>query len=361
MDFPGRLQRLRADLGASGQDALLVTALANVRYLTGFSGSAGMLLVTGEDTVLLTDGRYDHQARDELHAAGVDARVEIGGPGAQQDAVAVALGGARRLALESTSITWSRQRALAEALGSVELVPTIGIVEKLRRVKDPGEVSRIEAAARIADEALSRVRPSLADQPTERAFAAALDLEMRLLGASSSSFETIVASGPNAAMPHARPTDRVIRKGELVVVDFGAVVDGYCSDMTRTLCDGSPGRGLGQEILAVVRASQAAGVEAVRAGVPAASVDRACRDVIESAGWGGAFVHGTGHGVGLEIHEAPSLGAKSPDMLEAGSVVTIEPGVYLPGEVGARIEDAVVVTEAGCRVLTNSPKELATV
>jgi Xaa-Pro aminopeptidase len=235
----------------------------------------------------------------------------------------------------------------------------MGLVEALRRVKDPGEVDRIAAAAAIADAALAAVRPLLAQGCTEQEFSLALDTEMRRGGAQGPSFETICAAGPNAAKPHHRPSNRTIHAGEPVVVDFGAVVDGYCSDMTRTVWVGDLVDPVLRRVVEVVHASQAAGVAAAAAGVTCRAVDRACREVVKEAGWGEYFVHGTGHGVGLDVHEAPAVSATSPDTLAAGHVVTVEPGVYLPGLGGVRIEDTLVVTERGSRTLTSTPKELA--
>jgi Xaa-Pro aminopeptidase len=263
------------------------------------------------------------------------------------------------LGLEAAHVSWARQRSFAaDWFPNLELVPTVNLVEDLRKVKDAGELARLAAAAEIADQALDRVRPQLAHGPTEEAFGRTLDFEMRELGASGPSFETIVASGPNAAMPHHRPGSRPIRAGEPVVLDFGARFDGYCSDMTRTVWVDHVAHPDLRRAVDVVLASQAAGVAAVRAGVPAADVDQACREVIARAGWAEFFVHGTGHGVGLDIHEAPSVAATSTDTLETGHVLTVEPGVYLPGLGGVRIEDTVVVTEDGCRPLTSTPKDL---
>jgi Xaa-Pro aminopeptidase len=260
--------------------------------------------------------------------------------------------------LEAAHVSWARQRALAaDWFPDVALVATVGLVEALRLVKDPGEVARVEAAARIADQALATVLAMLAEGPTEAAFGSALDFEIHRLGADGNSFETIVAAGPNGAKPHHRPGPRPIGRHELVVLDFGAMVDGYRSDMTRTVCVGEPGGDLGR-VVQVVRDSQAAGVAAVRAGVDCRDVDRACREVIDDAGWGDRFVHGTGHGVGLDIHEAPSVAATSSDTLAAGHVVTVEPGVYLAGLGGARIEDTLVVTEDGCWPVTTTSKDL---
>ncbi len=360
METGGRLLRLLSALPDAGCDSLMVTSLTNIRYLTGFTGSAGLLLVSPAGTVLLTDGRYGTQAPEQLAAAGVDARVEVAAASAQREATtaAVGTGGYRRLGLEAAHVSWARQRAFAEWLPQVELVATEGLVEELRRTKDAGELARIAEAARIADQALAAVLPELAGGPSERQFGRVLDFEMRQRGASGPSFETIVAAGPNAAKPHHRPSDRVIRPGELVVLDFGATYDGYRSDMTRTVCVGEPSDPALVRLFDVVAASQAAGVDAVGAGVAAAEVDRACRQVIEEAGWGERFVHGTGHGVGLDIHEAPSVSSTSAETLRPGQVVTVEPGVYLPGLAGARVEDTLIVTDSGSVRLTCTSKEL---
>jgi Xaa-Pro aminopeptidase len=359
VDVVARADRLRSSFEAAGVDALLVTRLPNVRYLTGFTGSAALLLVGTDDLVFVTDGRYAEQASDQLGGAGVDARIEVGlTQASQRELMAAAAVGYPRLGLEAHGVTWAQQRTFAgEWFPDAELVATEHLVEELRRVKDPGEVARIHAACAIADDALAAVTPRFADGPREREVALALELEMRERGASGVSFDPIVASGPNGARPHARPTDRRIGANELVVVDFGCVVDGYCSDMTRTVSRGDPG-GDARHLYDVVLDSQQAGRDAVRAGAECASVDRACRTVIEAAGWGEAFVHGTGHGVGLEIHEAPRVAATARDTLASGYVVTVEPGVYLPGIGGVRIEDTVVVTDEGADALTASPKDL---
>jgi Xaa-Pro aminopeptidase len=361
MDVAGRASRLRTRLEDAGCDALLVTRMVNVRYLTGFSGSAAMVLVRPDDLVFVTDGRYRDQSAEELAAAGVEAQIEVGVTGAaQKELLQQAAAGIGRLGLEAQSVTWGEQRRFAaDWFPEAELVPTERLVEDLRLLKDTGEVERMAAAAAAADAALALVRARLADGLTEQEFAIELDFEMRRQGASGPSFETIVASGPNGAKPHHRPSDRRIQAGELIVLDFGAIVDGYCSDMTRTLCVGEPSSDTARRMVEVVAESQRAGVAAVRAGAEAKAVDDACRSLIAEAGWADAFLHGTGHGVGLEIHEAPRVASTSPDTLVAGQVVTVEPGVYLPHVGGVRIEDTVVVTEDGCRVLTNAPKELA--
>jgi Xaa-Pro aminopeptidase len=326
--------------------------------MTGFTGSAALLLVLPDGLVFVTDGRYGDQSREQLAASGIDARIEI--TGTEQEArVADAARGIGRVGLESTHVTWAAKRRYAAKVFAedVELVPTDGLVEELRRVKDAGEIARIEAACRIADDALAAVLPRLIDEPEEREFGLELDTTMRRLGAADVSFETIVGSGPNGAKPHARPTDRRIREGDLVVLDFGALFDGYHSDMTRTVAVGTP-TATQRRMDEVVRAAQAAGVEAVRPGVTGAEVDKVCRDLIAESGWGDQFLHGTGHGVGLDIHEDPRLSSTGTASLEPGNVVTVEPGVYLPEHGGVRIEDTVVVTADGCRPLTTAPKDL---
>ncbi|HEV2758409.1 MAG TPA: Xaa-Pro peptidase family protein [Acidimicrobiales bacterium] len=360
MDVGSRIPRLRQAFDGAGCEALLVTRLVNIRYLTGFTGSAALLLVRPDELVFVTDGRYRDQSALELGAAGVEARIRIGLPaGSQKEFLQEETAGVARLGLEAAAVTWAQQRKFdGEWFPDAQLVATEGLVEELRKVKDAGEVERMAAAATIADEALARVRHRLAEGPTEEQFALELDFEMRRGGASAPSFDTIVASGPNGAKPHHRPSGRRIEAGELVVVDFGAIVEGYCSDMTRTLCVGEPSP-TARRMVDVVAESQQAGVDAVRAGAEGKAIDEVCRAVIAEAGWAEAFLHSTGHGVGLEIHEDPRVASTSTDTLVAGHVVTVEPGVYLPEHGGVRIEDTVVVTDEGCTVLTNATKELA--
>jgi Xaa-Pro aminopeptidase len=352
-----RAPRVVARFEDAGIDALLVTHLANIRYLTGFTGSAATLLVTPSGLTFVTDGRYGGQAAEQLGSAAVSAAIEIGATNsAQREALQRAASGVRRLGLEAAHVSWASQRELGETwFRDAELVATNGLVEIERELKDEGEVARIEAAAAIADAALASVRHRLGEAVTEREFAFELEAAMHELGADGPSFETIVGSGPNGAKPHARPTDRRIGEGDLVVLDFGALVDGYHSDISRTICVGSPSA-TQERMLEVVTASQAAGVAAVTDGVAAADVDRVCRELIADAGWGDAFLHGTGHGVGLDIHEAPRVGSSSDATLAAGQVVTVEPGVYLPEHGGVRVEDTLLVTGNGGRALTRSPK-----
>jgi Xaa-Pro aminopeptidase len=361
MDVADRAARLRSRLSGVPCDALLVTNLTNVRYLTGFTGSAALLLLPADEAaelVFVTDGRYRDQATTELATAGVEARTVVGlEEDARRRALADAVAGMARLGLESEDVTWAQKRRFdKDWFADTKPVPTVGLVEWLRLVKDAGEVARIEAACAMADAALASVRHRLGEGATEAEVALELEWQMRRLGAEGPSFETIVASGPNAAMPHHRAGARRIVEGDLVVLDFGAVVDGYHSDMTRTVMVGEPSA-TQSRMIEVVREAQAAGVAAVKAGAEARAVDDACRSIIRDAGWGDAFLHATGHGVGLDIHEPPRVARTADDMLADGHVVTVEPGVYLAEHGGVRIEDTVVVTSEGCRTLTRAPKE----
>jgi len=372
LDVSGRLGRLRSRLDTAGPDdspvdALLVTTPANIRWLSGFTGSAGLLLVTRGRAVLTTDGRYRTQSTEQVAASGVAGEVEvrIGGVKDQRAALQDAASGGIRVGLEADQVTWSAQQAWDALFDGPGVLPTRGVVEGLRLVKDAGEIARMERAAAIADDALASVLPLLAavgsgrdDSLTEARFAAALDFAMRQRGAEESAFETIVASGENSAKPHARPGPRLLRTGDPVVVDFGAVFDGYRSDMTRTFCVGGEPTGQLAAVFDVVADSQRTGVGVVTPGIAAGEVDRACREVIAASGWAERFEHGTGHGVGLDIHEAPAVGAGSTAILQPGTVVTVEPGVYLPAVGGVRIEDTLVVTDNGSRPLTRFPKDV---
>jgi Xaa-Pro aminopeptidase len=362
-----RLAALQRRLPEVEIGALVVTTLPNVRYLTGFSGSAGILVVTADQALLTTDGRYRTQSAEQVDRAGASdlVRIEIGGVAAQRDAAreVVSSSGATHVGLEADNVTWAASRTWAEVLEGAEMVPTTRVVEELREVKDDAEVARMQRAAAIADAALAEVLPLMSAAPrtpiTEEAFALALDTAMRHGGAEGVAFETIVASGPNSAKPHHHPGERVMEAGDPVVVDFGAMYDGYRSDMTRTFCIGGEPTGELARVFEVVRASQAGGVAAVRPGAGCKDVDDVCRRVIAEAGWAEAFEHGTGHGVGLDIHEAPTVSPLGTAILAPGFIVTVEPGVYLPGIGGVRIEDTLVVTDDGSRPLTTFTKDVA--
>jgi Xaa-Pro aminopeptidase len=346
----GRGDRLAAALAEHELDLILVTNLVNVRYLTGFTGTNGACICGPDVRLFLTDFRYTERAAAEVEGwesvtvtddwlGGIAARL-AGRVGFEDDQMSVR----------------ARERLGGKLADGVELVGAGGTVEKLRRVKDADELSSIAAASELADEVWRWSLERGLRGRTEREVARAAEARIRELGADPS-FPAIVAAGPNGALPHAEPGGRVIDGGELVVFDMGAQLDGYCSDGTRTFAVGEPSE-RGREVYEVVRAAQAAALEAVVAGASAEAVDGVARGVIEEAGHGDRFGHGLGHGVGLEVHEAPRVSQRSEDVLGAGEVVTIEPGVYLPGELGVRIEDLVVVTEEGLRNLSGLPKDL---
>lgn len=358
LEVGGRLARVRSAMLAAGCEALVVSSTANIRWLTGFTGSSGFAVVLPDALALVTDGRYAQRAVAETAAAGVAVTVhEERSAAALLERVSAIAAGVPTVGLEAATVSWSLARSLQASWppGS-QLVPTDGLVEGCRAVKDAGEVARIEAAAGIADRALADVLALVSERPTEHELAVELDHRMRLLGATDRSFETIVASGPNSALPHHRPGDRRLQEGDLLICDFGALVDGYCSDITRSFVLGTPSPDQ-LDLLREVTAAQAAGVAAVAPGVRAADVDAVCRTHLTAVGWGEQFSHGTGHGVGLAIHEAPWVLRTSTAVLEVGNVVTIEPGVYRWPLGGVRVEDTVVVTQDGCRPLTSFPKQ----
>lgn len=354
-----RLQLLRDCLGSLGVDAYLVTGARNLRWLTGFSGSNGLALVDHDRVVFVTDSRYRIQVGIETEAAGVGVDLQITNDPVQ--ALGAATRGRGRIAFEADDVTVARLEVLSTGIPA-ELVPTSGVIERLRQDKDPFEIELLTRAAHIADDAFTQIwqllGPELPEGLTERRVAAELDHAMRIGGADAPSFDTIVASGPNGAKPHARPGDRVIRSGDLVVLDFGARLAGYGSDMTRTVVAGASPTERQLELYDAVLTAQQAGVAAVADDVPELTVDRACRDVLAARGLAEAFTHGTGHGIGLEIHEPPILSMRSVGILRTGLVITVEPGIYLPEFGGVRVEDSVVVTAAGCTPITHSPKGL---
>ena len=345
-------------LAERGLGALIVTDLANVRYLTGYVGSNGIALVGPRGRKLVTDSRYAVAAREQ--ARGVE--VVIGRRDLLGDVAAAlpSVAGEGPAGVEAESLTLARHARLAAMLEGVVLEPTTGLVETLREVKDPGELEAMREAAAVVDRALAAVLARGIVGRSEREVAFALHAAMLDEGAERPSFDTIVAAGPRGARPHAVPGPEPIPAGTLVVIDLGAVVDGYCSDMTRTVATGPLPDRLA-EIYAVCLRAQEAAVAAARGGMGAAELDAVARAVIADAGYADAFGHGLGHGVGLAIHEAPGVRPESGASLRAGMAVTIEPGIYLEGEGGVRIEDLVMLGDEGCEVLSGAPKELMTV
>lgn len=340
--------------------AFVVSSTLNIAYLTGFTGSAGVLICRKDDCVLVTDGRYTEQAQAQIRDAGAAVRiVEARTAAATLDAVASELAVNAQCGCEAADLTMDAHARYVVALGK-ELIPLSGVVEELRRVKSEAEVERIAFAAHTADNALADVRDllvrSLNEHVTERDVRDELEYRMRRHGADGPSYETIVAAGPNSARPHHRPTHRLLSEGDSVVIDVGGLVDGYHSDMTRTYLLGNVDPTL-QTMLDVVSEAQLRGVAAVQAGQLPSEIDRICRTFISEAGFGPEFVHGTGHGVGLNIHESPWLRAQSDEPLREGEVVTVEPGVYRVGLGGVRIEDLLLVRAAGSTTLTHTPKD----
>ena len=339
-------------------DSLVVFDLNNIRWLTGFTGSAGTLIVRPDEMVFITDGRYGEQARAQFAASGAAARVVVGTSAAiMREGMEQALSGARAVAVDPTEVTQAQFETL-RGQTSAGLVTLGGVVQHLRRRKTAAEIARMRRAAACTDAALAEVERMMSDRPTERDVRDELEYRMRRHGADGPSYDTIVATGPNGARPHHRPTSTVIEEGHLVVIDVGGLVDGYHSDMTRTYLIGDVDPVL-RRMHDVVRESQLAGLAAVRAGVTAGDVDKTCRDIIVDAGFGGEFIHSTGHGVGLQIHEQPWVRTGLSEPLQSGEVVTVEPGVYREGLGGVRIEDLVVVTDTGCDILTETPKDIS--
>jgi Xaa-Pro aminopeptidase len=349
-----RADRLAAALEV---DALLITDPVNLRYVTGFTGSNGMAVVGPDLRRFITDFRYVEQAAEQVDAFDRELSPQVFDE-ALRDGWPE---GSFRLGFEDQNVSVRRHTRLREVLPErVELVPAGGEVEKLRAIKDAGEVERIRAAAALVDEIYGTLRQQGLVGRTEREVALTIELELRRIGADGLSFPSIVASGARGALPHAEPTDEPIPRGTLVTLDIGARLDGYCSDCTRTWATGELPDDLA-DAYALVQRAQAEALAAVRPGPSGREVDAVARSIIEAAGHGDHFGHGLGHGVGMEIHEAPRLARSAEEALVAGHVVTVEPGVYIPGRGGVRIEDLVVVTEHGHSVISTPTKDLISI
>jgi Xaa-Pro aminopeptidase len=361
----GRTQRLAALLREHELDLLLVGEPVNLRYLTGFTGSNGLALIASREDArqrFLTDFRYATQSAEQvpkLYDREV-VQLDLLEAAARQ---LVEQGGAGRLGFDDGALTVKQHRRLNELLpAGWEPIPAAGLIEGLRELKDAAELERIRAAAALADEALEGVLEAGLVGRTERDVAIDLELRMRRLGASAPSFPSIVAAGPHSALPHAEAREVAIARDTLVTIDWGALLDGYCSDCTRTFATGERLPDEDREIYELVLRAQRAGLAAVRPGPSGRAIDGVARELIEQAGHGEHFGHGLGHGVGLEVHEAPRLSRTAAEQpLRVGHVVTVEPGVYIPGRIGVRIEDLVAVTEEGHVVLNGLPKELTIV
>ncbi len=347
-----RVARLRELLADEGLDAILIVQPENRRYLSGFTGSAGILLISQMQTLLLTDFRYYEQV--ERQAPDFQL-VRVNGASHTVLAGGVSDLGLKRLGFESHVLTVETYEQWKAAMPSVEWIPTSGFVEKLRQAKDAGELAAIREAVRIADEAMSHLMEWIHPGVTEREAAWKLEVYMRTHGAEKLAFPLIVAAGENAAMPHAVASDRTIQCGEPIVVDIGAVYEGYCSDLTRSFCIGQADDSY-RAVWDLVLRAQLTAEEALKAGMLGSEADSVARGIIYEGGYESKFGHGLGHGVGLVIHEEPRASQTYQDPLVAGAVLTVEPGIYLPGWGGVRIEDMVVLKDNGCEVLTRAPK-----
>jgi len=351
-----RRNKLRRAVKKAGADAMLVTNFTNVTYLTGFTGDDSYLLVRSDGDVAISDARYTTQLEEEC--PGLDVHIRPPGIKTSEAAVKVVRRArVRRLAIEGDSMTVSERDAIAAELPKLEIITTSGLVERLREVKDRDEIARLRQAVWYAEKAFGVLRARLRPEQTEKQISDELESTLRMFGAARSGFPTIVAVGPRAALPHAKVTDRKVGSSDFVLVDWGADGGLYKSDLTRVLVTGRISPKL-ERIYRVVLSAQLKAIAAIRPGVAAEEVDRVARDVISEAGFGRYFGHGLGHGLGLEVHEAPRLAANSRVLLRPGMVVTVEPGIYLPGWGGVRIEDDVLVTRTGHEVLTSVAKGL---
>jgi len=351
-----RLQKLRISIAEEGLDALLLSQPENIRYLSGFTGSSGWLLISGRNAILATDFRYVEQARGESPGFEIiQIRQELHDwlPALVSDL------GWHKLGFEADFISYHGYHKLGEAIKTkqvnLELIPTTGIVEQLRSIKEPEELRFITKAVELADAAFEQAKAIIRPGIMEKEIAWQIENFLRQKGSEGIAFEIIVASGPNSALPHARPTETTIRSGEPVLIDMGARISGYCSDLSRTLFLGRAKKTF-QEIYNIVLKAQATAIDGIESGMDASRADRLARTVVEQAGYGDAFGHGLGHGVGLAVHEFPRLGLTSSDSLTDGMVFTIEPGIYLTGQGGVRIEDMVVLEDGKARVLTKASK-----
>ncbi|MGH2827835.1 MAG: M24 family metallopeptidase [Actinomycetota bacterium] len=352
MDYEGRIEKVRREIDKLDAEALLITNLINVRYLTGFSGSNAQLLVTGDAARFLTDGRYRARAKELVRGADVSIYLKR-----MTDELAPMLGnaGVTTLAVEGKTMTLAQRDDLAKRLDGVDLVSAGGVVEELRRIKEPAEIDKLRAAIAIGDTAYTYILDRLAPGRTEREIALDLEVFMRTNGADEISFEPIVGSGPLSAHIHHTPSERALEKGDFVLLDFGARVDGYCGDLTRTVVLGAATDEQLRQYEAVLRANASA-LSAMKPGASCKAIDGVARTAVKDAGFDD-FGHGLGHGVGLEVHEDPRFSRISEDTLAAGMVMTNEPGLYLETPGGVRIEDCVLITDDGAEVLTGAPKD----
>ncbi|MCS1350758.1 Xaa-Pro peptidase family protein [Mechercharimyces sp. CAU 1602] len=352
-----RIARLRHLMDERGIEAMLISHPIHRQYISGFTGSAGLVFISSEVQLLLTDFRYVSQAKEEAPQMTL---VEMERQAYHTVSEQCDQFGIKTLHFEQDHLTYRQATELKAALKSTTLHPANQVVEKLREIKEETELKVMRQAAKIADDAYAQIIKEVRPGKTEREIALRLEFMMREMGATSSSFDMIVASGVRSAMPHGVATDKVMENGDMVTIDFGALYQGYCSDMTRTFMLGEPSEKQ-NEIYHIVLEAQQKALEAIAPGVKACEIDKVARDVITARGYGDAFGHSTGHGLGMEVHESPGISARTITELQPGMVITVEPGIYLPDVAGVRIEDDVIVTETGYELLTHTPKELVIV
>ncbi|EOP66905.1 xaa-Pro dipeptidase [Bacillus cereus VDM006] len=348
-----KIERLRSAFDEAGIDGIVLTNEYSRRYMANFTGTAGVVLISKERALFITDFRYVEQASKQ--AVGYEI-VQHSGLILDEVAKQVKELGIQKLGFEQDTLTYSSYVTHNEAI-EAEFIPTSGLVEKLRLIKTDSEIKILKEAAQIADAAFEHILSFIRPGVSEIEVSNELEFFMRKQGATSSSFDIIVASGLRSALPHGVASEKVIEKGDFVTLDFGAYYKGYCSDITRTIAVGEPSDKL-KEIYTIVLEAQLHGVNGIKAGLTGREADALTRDYITEKGYGEYFGHSTGHGIGLEIHEAPGLAFRSDTVLEPGMAVTVEPGIYIPGVGGVRIEDDIIVTSEGNEVITKSPKEL---
>ncbi|AKL85131.1 M24 family metallopeptidase [Bacillus atrophaeus] len=349
-----KLEKLRNLFKQLGIDGLLITSGTNLQYMTGFTGSAGLAVISEERAAFITDFRYTEQAKAQVKGFEI---IEHGGSLIQTAADTINDFGIAKLGFEQNSMTYGTYASYHAVVNSAELVPVAESVEKLRLIKSDEEIKILEEAAKIADDAFHHILTFIKPGISEISVANELEFFMRSQGADSSSFDMIVASGLRSSLPHGVASEKLIESGDFVTLDFGAYYKGYCSDITRTIAVGEPSDKL-KDIYQIVFDAQVLGVQHIKPGMTGKEADALTRDHITAKGYGQYFGHSTGHGLGMEVHESPGLSARSSAVLEPGMIVTVEPGIYIPETGGVRIEDDIVITENGCRTITHSPKEL---
>jgi len=353
--FINRLNKLYTIISDCGYDGLYITNLTNIRYLTGFTGSAGLLIIYNNSSFFLTDGRYIQQSKEQVQ----DSKIIIITSDYFQAIKEQKIfnGNNLNIAFESNHMSFSYYTELSKIFSKINWIATDSIVENVAEVKDPTEIESLKTAIEITDDVFTKIIPEIKLGITEKYISARISYLFKTNGAEGDSYESIIASGPRSALPHARPTDREFKKGDFIVMDFGALYNGYHADMTRTLIVGKP-TSKHRAIYDIVLESQLNGIKKAKAGIACADIDFACRSIIENKGYGDFFTHSTGHGIGLEVHTLPRIHKNNKSLLKTNHIITIEPGIYIPDFGGVRIEDDCLIEETRCIPLNQSTKEL---